>query len=74
MGPKQKGGGGGNKQKGNATEEVEETLQAVVFADTFETRFEPFTLEKPRVCLGQVYSGSDETDNDSVSCRWLIRP
>ena len=51
MGPKQKGGGGGggNKQKGNATEEVEETLQAVVFADTFETRFEPFTLEKPRV-------------------------
>jgi translation initiation factor eIF-2B subunit epsilon len=51
MGPKQKGGGGGgNKQKGNATEEVEETLQAVVFADTFETRFEPFTLEKPRVC------------------------
>ena len=50
MGPKQKGGGGGIKQKGNATEEVEETLQAVVFADTFETRFEPFTLEKPRVC------------------------
>jgi translation initiation factor eIF-2B subunit epsilon len=50
MGPKQKGGGGGNKQKGNTTEEVEETLQAVVFADTFETRFEPFTLEKPRVC------------------------
>lgn len=50
MGPKQKGGGGGNKQKGNTAEEVEETLQAVVFADTFETRFEPFTLEKPRVC------------------------
>lgn len=58
MGPKQKGGsggggsgggGGGNKQKGNATEEVEETLQAVVFADTFETRFDPLTIEKPRV-------------------------
>lgn len=53
MGPKQKGGGGGgaSKQKGNAAEEVEETLQAVVFADTFETRFGPFTLEKPRVCV-----------------------
>jgi hypothetical protein len=49
MGPK-KGGGGQAKQRGNATEEVEETLQAVVLADTFETRFEPFTLEKPRVC------------------------
>lgn len=48
MGPKQKGGGA--KQKGNTADEVEETLQAVVFADTFETRFEPLTLEKPRVC------------------------
>lgn len=42
--------GGGLKAKGNQTEEVEETLQAVVLADTFETRFEPFTLERPRVC------------------------
>ncbi|KAF4203937.1 hypothetical protein CNMCM8927_008084 [Aspergillus lentulus] len=50
MGPK-KGGGGQAKQRGNATEEVEETLQAVVLADTFETRFEPFTLEKPRCLL-----------------------
>ncbi|CAL5874426.1 uncharacterized protein PFLUO_LOCUS8722 [Penicillium psychrofluorescens] len=49
MGPKQKGGG--QKQKGNAAEEVEETLQAVVLADTFETRFEPFTLDKPRCLL-----------------------
>ena len=85
MGAKQKGGS--SKPKGNTTEEVEETLQAVVcgrncldntggrntavpnveyikimkscadfffsgkvLADTFETRFEPFTLEKPRVC------------------------
>jgi translation initiation factor eIF-2B subunit epsilon len=47
MGPKK--GGAAAKQKGNATEEVEETLQAVVLADTFETRFEPFTLDKPRV-------------------------
>ncbi|QMW27815.1 hypothetical protein G4B84_003104, partial [Aspergillus flavus NRRL3357] len=49
MGPKQKGGG--SKQRGNAAEEVEETLQAVVLADTFETRFEPFTLDKPRCLL-----------------------
>lgn len=59
MGPKQKGGGGGgggagggSKQKGsNVTEEVEESLQAVVLADTFETRFEPFTLDTPRCLL-----------------------
>ncbi|KAL5361351.1 nucleotide-diphospho-sugar transferase [Aspergillus floccosus] len=49
MGPKK--GGAAAKQKGNATEEVEETLQAVVLADTFETRFEPFTLDKPRCLL-----------------------
>lgn len=48
MGAKQKGGG--SKPKGNTTEEVEETLQAVVLADTFEARFEPFTLDTPRVC------------------------
>lgn len=47
MGAKQKGGG--SKPK-NQAEEVEETLQAVVLADTFETRFEPFTRDKPRVC------------------------
>ncbi|KAL4920302.1 nucleotide-diphospho-sugar transferase [Aspergillus aurantiobrunneus] len=49
MAPKK--GGGSNKPRGNATEEVEETLQAVVLADTFETRFEPFTLDKPRCLL-----------------------
>jgi hypothetical protein len=47
MGAKQKGGG--SKPK-NQADEVEETLQAVVLADTFETRFEPFTRDKPRVC------------------------
>jgi hypothetical protein len=47
MGAKQKGS---SKPKGNQAEEVEETLQAVVLADTFETRFEPFTLDQPRVC------------------------
>lgn len=50
MGPKQKGGG--SKPK-NTAEEVEDTLQAVVLADTFETRFEPFTRDKPRVCAMQ---------------------
>jgi hypothetical protein len=50
MGAKQKGGG--SKPK-NTAEEVEETLQAVVLADTFETRFEPFTRDRPRVCAMQ---------------------
>ncbi|PLB50219.1 translation initiation factor 2B, epsilon subunit [Aspergillus steynii IBT 23096] len=49
MGPKK--GGNSSKQRGNAAEEVEETLQAVVLADTFETRFEPFTLDTPRCLL-----------------------
>ncbi|KAL4944831.1 hypothetical protein BDV06DRAFT_186226 [Aspergillus oleicola] len=49
MAPKK--GAGGNKPRVNAAEEVEETLQAVVLADTFETRFEPFTLDKPRCLL-----------------------
>jgi hypothetical protein len=48
MGAKQKGGG--SKPK-NQADEVEETLQAVVLADTFETRFEPFTRDRPRVCV-----------------------
>jgi translation initiation factor eIF-2B subunit epsilon len=48
MGAKQKGGG--SKPK-NQADEVEETLQAVVLADTFETRFEPFTRDKPRCLL-----------------------
>ena len=30
-------------------QDTEEPLQAVVLADSFETRFSPFTLEKPRV-------------------------
>ncbi|EGC42442.1 translation initiation factor eIF-2B epsilon subunit [Histoplasma capsulatum var. duboisii H88] len=53
MGSKSKSGGGaGGRQKSQAAEdEREEPLQAVVLADTFETRFEPFTLEKPRCLL-----------------------
>ncbi|KAJ5363170.1 hypothetical protein N7541_004014 [Penicillium brevicompactum] len=48
MAPKQKGG---QKPKANTADEVEETFQAVVLADTFETRFEPFTRDKPRCLL-----------------------
>ncbi|KAL2375803.1 hypothetical protein RJZ90_007881 [Blastomyces dermatitidis] len=54
MGPKSKSGGGAAaaRQKSQAAEEErEEALQAVVLADTFETRFEPFTLERPRCLL-----------------------
>ena len=32
-------------------DEREESLQAVILADSFETRFNPFTLETPRVSL-----------------------
>ncbi|KAF7197379.1 putative translation initiation factor eIF-2B subunit epsilon [Pseudocercospora fuligena] len=47
MPPKGKKGGG--KDKGE--EKREEPLQAVIFADSFETRFNPFTLERPRCLL-----------------------
>ncbi|KAM0134223.1 hypothetical protein ACHAP3_005536 [Botrytis cinerea] len=39
-------GGGGKKE-----DERDETLQAVVLADSFETRFNPFTLNTPRCLL-----------------------
>ncbi|KAG0647048.1 eIF-2B GDP-GTP exchange factor subunit epsilon [Hyphodiscus hymeniophilus] len=39
--------GGGKKVE----DDREETLQAVILADSFETRFNPFTLEKPRCLL-----------------------
>jgi len=45
--------GGGDKSKSKDVQDTEDPLQAVVLADSFETRFSPFTLEKPRVsnCL-----------------------
>ncbi|WEW60617.1 translation initiation factor eIF-2B epsilon subunit, GEF [Emydomyces testavorans] len=47
-----RGGGGNDPLQGLiSTDDREELLQAVVLTDTFETRFEPFTLEKPRVCM-----------------------
>ena len=49
MAPNSKKAANAQKSKGAAEEEREESLQAVVFADSFETRFAPFTLERPRV-------------------------
>lgn len=40
----------GSKGK-SQDEEKEEVLQAVVLADTFETKFAPFTLQRPRCML-----------------------
>ena len=49
MPPKNQKSSGG---KGRATEEAkEDPLSAVIIADSFETRFRPFTLEKPRCLL-----------------------
>ncbi|KAI9847218.1 MAG: hypothetical protein M1838_000978 [Thelocarpon superellum] len=38
-------------QKKKAEDDREDALQAVVLADSFETRFRPFTLERPRCLL-----------------------
>ncbi|KAL2072226.1 hypothetical protein VTL71DRAFT_11569 [Oculimacula yallundae] len=55
-----RGGAGGGKaaprKKGPSAakkpeDDREETLQAVILADSFETRFSPFTLETPRCLL-----------------------
>lgn len=46
-----KGKKGGAKDGKSAEAEREEPLQAVVFADSFETRFLPYTLEHPRCLL-----------------------
>lgn len=54
MAPKPKKGAGAQKGKG-AEEEREEPLQAVVFADSFETKFLPFTLERPRVGIDTLH-------------------
>ena len=52
MAPKAKKGANAQNKKA-AEDEREEPFQAVVFADSFETTFAPFTLERPR-CLLQV--------------------
>jgi hypothetical protein len=47
MAPKAKKPSGGQKPE----DEQDDPLQAVVFTDSYETRFAPFTLETPRVCI-----------------------
>jgi hypothetical protein len=47
MAPKAKKPPGGQKPE----DEQDDPLQAVVFTDSYETRFAPFTLETPRVCI-----------------------
>ena len=59
MPPKNKkpsgGGASNNKDSGKTSaggeDKREEPLQAVILADDFETRFNPFTLERPRCLL-----------------------
>ena len=38
-----------NKGKGDSILQQEDVLQAVVLADSFNVRFAPITLERPRV-------------------------
>lgn len=35
----------------NVENEEDEGLQAIVFADSFNSRFKPLTQNKPRVCI-----------------------
>lgn len=49
MPPKSQKAGSGKSKSGE--EEKEQILQAVILADTFETKFVPFTLERPRCLL-----------------------
>ncbi|KAK9462873.1 nucleotide-diphospho-sugar transferase [Lipomyces oligophaga] len=58
MPPKKGGTVGGGKKKGHDTNQVshdhdtqEERLQAVVLSDSYQTRFRPLTLERPRCLL-----------------------
>ena len=46
-----KGKKGSNASKTKADDEHEEPLQAVVLVDSYETRYLPFSLERPRCLL-----------------------
>ncbi|EME42374.1 hypothetical protein DOTSEDRAFT_73260 [Dothistroma septosporum NZE10] len=50
MPPKGKKGGGKDHSK-RGEEERQDPLQAVLFCDAYETRFNPFTIEQPRCLL-----------------------
>jgi translation initiation factor eIF-2B subunit epsilon len=64
MPPKAKKPSGGQKPE----DEQDDPLQAVVFTDSYETRFTPFTLETPRVCIMHLCRPWQLTEA-SVSCR-----
>jgi len=46
------GAKGKKPAKAGAEEKSEDILQAVIVADSFQDRFRPFTLERPRVRPG----------------------
>lgn len=46
---------GSGKEKA-AIEEEDEILQAVILADSFNSRFGPLTMELPRVCIHRYHS------------------
>ena len=71
MAPKSKKTSGTQKPKGGE-EEREEPLQAVVFADSYETRFAPFSLERPRVSYTRYTFNAKVLMSNSVSCHWQI--
>ncbi|KAI9718150.1 MAG: hypothetical protein M1828_006848 [Chrysothrix sp. TS-e1954] len=52
MGPKSKKQGASDKSKD--VQDTEDPLQALVFVDSFETKFVPFTTERPRCLLPLV--------------------
>jgi translation initiation factor eIF-2B subunit epsilon len=54
MAPKSNKKAAGGPKKGAEDEKSEEAFQAVIFADAWETRFNPFTLETPRCLLPLV--------------------
>ena len=59
-GPGKKGGKGGG-----ADEKREDVLQAVVIADSFHSRFNPFAVEKPRVRKLLILPCSNVRDLDT---------
>lgn len=45
-----------NDKPRSADDTVEEPFQAVVLSDSYEPKFYPLTLEKPRVCCSQAFA------------------
>ena len=52
MSSKRKNTAKGKKTGGTEVDNVkEDVLRAVVLTESFQDRFQPFTVEKPRVCV-----------------------